>query len=110
MKLYFELLAVAAMWVFVLDISGFWNEASSAVKRVLTKGSMKQPFQLKPFSCSLCMTFWTGAAYLLFTGHFTVGNLAYVCLLSFLTPRIKDLLLVVSDLLAALFNKITPRL
>ena len=109
MKLYFELLAIAAMWVFVLDISGFWKEASAAVKRWLTGGKMHRPFQLKPFSCSLCMTFWTGIVYLLFTGHLTVGNLAYVCLLAFLTPRIKDLLLVVSDLLAALFNKITPR-
>ena len=106
MKLYFELLAVAAMWVFVLDISGFWNEASSAVKRVLTKGAMKQPFQLKPFSCSLCMTFWTGLVYLLIVGRFTLPMVAFVCLAAYLTPRIKDLLLAVDMLLAAMFNKI----
>ena len=109
MKIYADLLMIAAIWVFVLDVSGFWQEFSSLLKRWVTKGAMSQPFDLKPFSCSLCMTFWTGLAYLVVSGSVTVGNMAYVCLMAYLTPTIKDLLWVVRDLMAALFNKITPK-
>lgn len=105
-----DILLIACCWVFVLDISGFWDEASAAVKGWLTRGAMRTPFRLKPFSCSLCMTFWTGLAYLLVAHHLTLGWLAALCLTAMLTPRIKDALLVIDALLAALFNLIFKNL
>lgn len=110
MKIYSDILLIATIYVFGLDISGFWQALSSAIKRWLTGGRMSQPFQLKPFSCSLCMTFWTGLLYLLLTHHLTIANAAFVCLVAMLTPRIKDLLLVVDGLLAKLFNIIFRKL
>ena len=107
MKQLTDILLIAAVWVFILDVSGFWQEATSAVKKHLTKGLVRTPIELKPFSCSLCMTFWTGTAYLLITHTFTLPLFAYVCLCAMLTPRIADLLNVCSDLLAKLFNKIS---
>lgn len=56
------------------------------------------------------MTFWTGLLYLLLTRHLTIANAAFVCLVAMLTPRIKDLLLVVDGLLAKLFNIIFRKL
>ena len=56
MKQLTDILLIAAVWVFVLDVSGFWNEASATVKGWITGGLVKTPFTLKPFSCSLCMT------------------------------------------------------
>lgn len=109
MKLYFDILLIAAIYVFGIDICGFWRTLSSGIKRIVTGGKMKQPFELKPFSCSLCMTFWTGIAYLFATHTLTIGTIAYVCLVAMLTPRINDLLLLANDLLAALFNKIRPK-
>ena len=106
MKPYIDILLIAAVYVFALDVSGFWDEASAKIKGWLTHGAIRTPFQFKPFSCSLCMTFWTGIVYLLAVGRLTIANVAYVCLVAFLTPRIKDLLLVADGLLAALFNKI----
>lgn len=107
---YTDILLIAAIYVFALDISGFWQALSAGIKKALTHGAMHTPFELKPFSCSLCMTFWTGLVYLVATAHLTIGNLAYVCLVAMLTPRIKDLLLVADNLLAALFNLIHNKL
>ena len=55
------------------------------------------------------MTFWTGLVYLLVTGHMTLPMVAYVCMLAYLTPRIKDGLLVLDALLAKLFNLINTK-
>ena len=107
MKQLTDILLIAAVWVFVLDVSGFWNEASAIVKGWITGGLVKTPFTFKPFSCSLCMTFWTGIAYLLVTHTFTLPMLAWVCLCAMLTPRIADALNLISDLIAKLFNKIS---
>lgn len=106
MNAYIDIPLIAAFYVFALDVSGFWDEASAAVKGWLTHGHIRTPFYLKPFSCSLCMTFWTGVVYILCTGHTTLPWLCYVCLWAWLTPRLGDLLTVTSDLLAKLFNKI----
>lgn len=109
MNLYFNILLIAAIYVFGIDLCGFWLTISSYIKRIATGGKMRQPFELKPFSCSLCMTFWTGIVYLLAVQRLTIGTIAYICLVAMLTPRIKDLLQLVTDLLAALFNKIRPK-
>ena len=106
MKQFFDIMLIAFCWVFMLDVSGFWLTFSATVKGWLTNGLIKTPFELKPFSCSLCMTFWTGLVYLLIVGRFTLPMVAFVCLAAYLTPRIKDLLLAIDMLLAAMFNKI----
>lgn len=106
MKQLTDILLIAAVWVFVLDVSGFWNEASAIVKGWITGGHIKTPFTFKPFSCSLCMTFWTGIVYLIVQHSVTLPLLAWVCLCSMLTPRIADLLNTFSDLLAKIFTKI----
>ena len=104
MKVLFDLLLIAACWVFVLDVSGFWDSFSAMVKGWLTKGVVRTPFPLRPFSCSLCMTFWTGLVYLAATGHFTLYGIAGVCLAAYLTPMIADALVVLRDLMAQFFN------
>lgn len=109
MKTIIDLLLVAVVWVFVLDLSGFWDEVTTKVSGWLTNGRVRRPFSLKPFSCSLCMTFWTGLVYLLATGHMTLPMVAYVCMLAYLTPRIKDGLLVLDALLAKLFDLINTK-
>lgn len=107
---YINILLIAAVWVFLLDLSGAWNEITSMVAGWLTSGKVKKPFQLKPFSCSLCMTFWTGLVYLLCVGQLTLPNVAYVCLVAFMTPRIKDVLQVVDAAVAKLFDLIITKL
>lgn len=104
-----NVLLIAAVWVFLLDVSGAWQEMTATVSGWLTGGKIKKPFQLKPFSCSLCMTFWTGLIYIVFAG-FSLPMLAYVCLAAMLTPRIKDLLITIDLLIARLFELINTKI
>lgn len=48
--------------------------------------------------CSLCASFWLGLFYILITQQLTFYMFGYVCLLSFLTPVLKDLLILIRDI------------
>lgn len=105
-----NLLLITLVIVYCIDVSGFWNEFSSMVSGWLTNGKIKKPITLKPFSCPLCMTFWTGIVYLLATGGFTIPMLAYVCLLSYLTTVFADLMRLVKELITTITTKISSLL
>lgn len=84
--------------VFIADLSGAVdNLIKPLIKRILGIPSQKD-ITIKPFDCSLCLTFWSGVIYILVTGRFTLLYLAYVCIISFLTPVIKDILILVKDI------------
>ena len=100
-----ELLIITAIIVFVVDLSGI----ILVLKKKLWKTlygiiPFKEDWSLKPFDCSLCMTFWIGLIYLIITGSFTIPFIGYVCLLSFLTPIIQEMLLTIKDLLIRLIR------
>ena len=77
--------------VFLVDQSGFINEFKSWLKKVLTKGKMSDPsYSLKPFDCSLCMTFWVSLIYLLVFNLFSIENFMLVCLSSWLSQFTND--------------------
>lgn len=102
------MILIAFILVFIIDISGFITSLKKAISYLLTKGRIvKDNYSLKPFDCSLCMTFWVGCIYYLVIGDFTLLNLAYICLCSFLTPSIKDILYSLQDILTKLLQKWT---
>ena len=97
-----NLLIIALLWVFVLDLSGFITELETTLQKKLKRKVLIK----KPFSCSLCMTFWTGLIYLLATQAFTIPMIGYVALLAFLTPVFNDMLLSIRELLIKIVNKV----
>ena len=103
---YLKLLLISLIIVYIIDISGVVDEFI----RPLVIRALKLPknanLKLKPISCSLCMMFWVGLIYLLAVHAFTIFNIAYVCLLSFLTPNIKGILLYLKELLVFIENKL----
>ena len=103
---YIHILLIGAIWVFILDISGAWEEMTSMISGWITGGAIKKPIMIKPFSCSLCMTFWTMILYLLIAHRMTIFTFSFGCLVAFLTPRIKDVLITIDTLLAKLINLI----
>lgn len=104
--IYINIALIAAIYCFILDYSGAWDEITSKISSWLTSGRIHKPITLKPFSCSLCMTFWTGLVYLLFEHSLTLPNLAYVCLMAGLTPRITDVMNTADCLLSKLFKNL----
>lgn len=87
-----QLLIIATIITFMIDYSGFIQEMESSASRIL-----KIRFHIpKPFSCGLCMTFWTGLVYVIIT-DFTLINLGFVCLAAYSTVIINEVLNLIRD-------------
>lgn len=103
-----ELFLIALMIVFVTDIAGFPQTLLELVWRYAFK---KRPFPeyiswteihplLKIMECSLCQTWWVTLIVLIACGEWTLPMMAYCMFLAYLTPVLKDLLVLVRDFLA----------
>lgn len=81
-----NLILIGFISVFIIDYSGFIEEAD----KILTKAlKSKYPLHIpKPFSCSLCLCWWSGLIYLLCVGQFNLLNIAGVIVVSAFTPEI----------------------
>lgn len=90
-----DLLCVAVVWVVVLDLSGFVEE----MERILSKKWKRIVRIRKPWSCSLCMSWWTGLLYLLITSKIAITSVAVLALVSLSTTLVKDLLLSLMELI-----------
>ena len=106
MKTYIDMLMVAMITIYVVDLSGFtdtWLKFLSAYKgRKIT--------ELKPFSCSLCMVWWVCLAYLVTTSQLTLSLVAFTALLSFLSIPMGQILVMLREVMLHIINKLMSRL
>lgn len=106
MKAIVELILVALITIYVVDLSGFtdtWLKFLSAYKgRKIT--------ELKPFSCSLCMVWWVCLAYLVTTSQLTLSLVAFTALLSFLSIPMGQILVLLREVMLHIINKLMSRL
>lgn len=86
--LYYELLLLATVVVFIIDISGIVD----TFKRALSRWLSVKIERIKPFDCSLCMVWWCGLAYLIAFGRFSLGPVAFVALLATCSVQIGTIL------------------
>ena len=106
-----ELILIQLIIVFIIDLSGAVESFKLFLSKILTKGKIQTTnFDLKPFTCSLCSTWWIGLIYLLICHSFTIPYIALVALLSFLTPLSSSILLLIKDLAIFLINKLNMKL
>ena len=90
---------------FIIDYSGIIQ----SIENFLYKKIGKSKFIVripKPFSCSLCMTFWTGLLYLIIIGCLNIQNIFIVCLFSISTKMIIDLIYLIIDFFDFILKKI----
>ena len=106
MKAIVELILMAMITIYVVDLSGFtdtWLKFLSAYKgRKIT--------ELKPFSCSLCMVWWVCLAYLVTTSQLTLSLVAFTALLSFLSIPMGQILVLLREVMLNIINKLMSRL
>jgi hypothetical protein len=95
-----ELILITFLVVWIIDLSGIIDSIENGLGKWL-KCKVNIP---KPFSCSLCSTWWVGLIYLLIVGKFNLYMIAYVGLLAFLTPFFYNLLILIRDLLNKLID------
>lgn len=88
---------IAVTVVVLIDLTGF---VDSVKRMVWRKVYPRIPFvdpDWRPFDCSLCMTWWTGLFYLLFTGNISIANICLLSLISIATPLIRDVIRLAID-------------
>lgn len=76
MEVILNLVIIGVICVFVIDYSGFIENIEKYVSS-LVGHPVKIP---KPFSCSLCSSFWAGIIYLIAINQFSFLNLFFVVL------------------------------
>lgn len=100
METIIDLILVALITIYVVDLSGFtdtWLNALSHYKGRRITG-------LKPFSCSLCMVWWVCLAFLLMSAKLTLPMVALIALLSFLSAPIGQFLVFLREGLNKVVN------
>lgn len=60
----------------------------------------------KPFSCSLCMSWWAGLLYIIITHHLTLLYIMIVLLMAVFNFTINDLIVLIKEYWSKLMDKI----
>lgn len=106
------LIYISLLITIVWDYLNYPNQVAGLVMDKLTNGKIKQVELIKPFGCSLCMTFIISWFYLAFTQvcwtSFTsiVGYTLLAVINGLATNYIYDILLIVNDKIKILLSKI----
>lgn len=99
---------VAAVAVYVVDLSGFTDSWRAALARWLKIGE-GQLRPLPPFDCGRCMSFWAPLVWAACSGEFTLPTFAFSALLSCLSGAMGQLLTLVSEGLRRLLGELISR-
>lgn len=105
--IYLNLLFIAIIVVCIVDISGIMDSIKKLISMIWTNGKIiKTDFRIKPLDCSFCMNWWIGLIYLICIGQCSLMLIAYILLLSVMTPVIQQFIILVKDLLIKITNVI----
>ena len=103
MNIYLQLLLLAAVVVYIVDLSGFTESWRGLLARLLGVHSLRP---LKPFDCGQCMVWWTTLAWALIQHDLNLAVLAYCAALSFLAIVLGNILDTLRETLIYAINKI----
>lgn len=102
-----NIILIAIVWVVIIDLSGFVDSVKKAIWKWIFKGQKEyRDFDMKPFSCSFCMTWWTSFFYIVITGEWTLPLTAFSLVIAFMTPLIKDILVLIRDFVTKMIEVI----
>lgn len=86
-----DLLMIAIIVCFIVDISGIIDSVKRMIwKWIFNDKIVYSDFRLKPFDCSLCLTFWCGLIYLFVVGSFSIFGMMVVCIIAALSENITN--------------------
>lgn len=106
MNPYIDLLLITCIVVFIVDLSGFTQTWLGWLSRFTARYGYPPVQELRPFSCSLCMTWWTGLAYALITHTLSIAIVAYIAALSFSSITLTQLFIFIRETMLTCIRKI----
>lgn len=105
MNIYIDLLLVALVTIYVVDVSGFTESWRHLLERKLHLTKMRD---LPPFDCGKCMTWWVCLIYPICTGDISLGTIAFAALLSHLSNPIGEGLIFIREWMTHIIDRLMP--
>ena len=102
-------LLITIIFVIITDQLHFWEEFSSSIKSLITRGKFKSPIRCKILECSTCQAHWLSLIYLICTGNFTIVNYTIILILSWTTPLINSIFTLLKNIFLKLINIIANK-
>lgn len=102
--IFLDLLMLTTVICFVIDVSGIVD----SIESMLSRWRGKPCRLIKPFSCSLCMSFWIGLIYILF--NFSLFNLFLLTLIVTNAEQITNMLVLFRMLINKIEDKILEKI
>ena len=106
MSLYIELLLLAVVVVYVVDLSGWTDSWLKVLSRFTTRRGYPPVKSLRPFSCSLCSVWWCCLLWALIRKNFTLPVVAYSAALSFFSFTLEQFFIFLRELLTNAIAKL----
>ena len=104
-----DCLLITICWVIVLDQLHFFEDLTSTIKSILTKGKFRNPINIKPFNCSVCMSFYCNLIYIIIIGKFSIFMIGYILLLSWSAPMISSVLTLLKNIFLKIINTLANK-
>ena len=108
--IYLELLLIASIIVFGVDLTDFPNNIKKFIMWCITLGkSTRTNYRIHLIDCSLCIIHWVGILYLVIMDEFTIVHYAFVCLLALFSDVIGGFIMFVKDLLISVLERLKTK-
>lgn len=104
--IFFKLIEIAIIVVIIIDLTDLIPWIKSKVSKVLGI----QNVSLKPLDCSLCATFWCCLCYVVPRGYTSLEVLTFILFLAYMSSTIKDILMLIKDVITLIIIKINSYL
>lgn len=110
MSLLTTIIAITFICVLLVDqLHVFEDFLFKPIWRLLSKMPY-QGWSFKPFSCSLCMSWWANLTTIIITGNLSVINVLICLLMSYSTFVINDVLIIFRELWAKMIYTILHKI
>lgn len=109
MSIYIELLLLAAIVTWIVDCSGFTDtllDLATTFTRRFGYGPVKN---LRPFTCSLCMVWWSCLLWCIFRNSFTLPLIAYSAGLAGFSKTLAKFFIFITETFSMLIGKLMER-
>ena len=104
-----DCLLITIIFVIITDQLHFWENFSSSLKSLITKGKFKSPIRCKILECSCCQSWWVNLIYIIIIGKFTIPMIGYILVLSWTTPLINSIFTLLKNLFLKIINTLANK-
>ena len=105
-----DCLLITIIFVIITDQLNFWENFSSSLKSLITKGKFRNPIRCKILECSCCQSWWVNLIYIIIIDKFTIPMIVYILVLSWTTPLINSIFTLLKNAIIKFINILAEKI